>query len=113
MSAPAAVSAPARSNRRIMWLWAPEFADGCYLGPYSTRRRRLSSITLAPCRQVMGVRGQRSQAAGTERGERNLIVLDPSDVLHDAFAVRLPGIEAEGEVRSGFHAIALTSSLPS
>ena len=63
MSAPAAVSAPARSNRRIMWLWAPEFADGCYLGPYSTRRRRLSSITLAPCRKVMGVRGQRSQAA--------------------------------------------------
>jgi hypothetical protein len=46
-----------------MWLWAPEFADGCYLGPYSTRRRRLSSITLAPCRKVMGVRGQRSQAA--------------------------------------------------
>jgi hypothetical protein len=44
MSAPAAVSAPARSNRRIMWLWAPEFADGCYLGPYSTRRRHLSSI---------------------------------------------------------------------
>ena len=41
----------------------PEFADGCYLGPYSTRRRRLSSITLAPCRKVMGVRGQRSQAA--------------------------------------------------
>jgi hypothetical protein len=63
MSAPAAVSDPARSNRRIMWLWAPEFADGCYLGPYSTRRRRLSSITLAPCRKVMGVRGQRSQAA--------------------------------------------------
>jgi len=27
-------------------------------------------------------------AGGTERGERNLIVLDPSDVLHDAFAVR-------------------------
>ena len=63
MSAPAAVSAPARSNRRIMWLWAPEFADGCYLGPYSTRRRRLSSITRAPRRKVMGVRGQRSQAA--------------------------------------------------
>jgi len=63
MSAPAAVSAPARSNRRIMWLWAPEFADGCYLGPYSTRRRHLSSITRAPRRKVMGVRGQRSQAA--------------------------------------------------
>src|SRR5262249_62187662 len=62
-SAPAAVSAPARSNRRIMWLWAPEFADGCYLGPYSTRRRHLSSITRAPRRKVMGVPGQRSHAA--------------------------------------------------
>ena len=30
---------------------------------YTTRRRRLSSITRAPCRKVMGVPGQRSQAA--------------------------------------------------
>ena len=30
---------------------------------YTTLRRRLSSITRAPCRKVMGVRGQRSQAA--------------------------------------------------
>jgi hypothetical protein len=31
-------------------------------------------------------------------GERNVIVLDAGDVLHDAFAVRCPGIDAEGEV---------------
>ena len=30
---------------------------------YTTRRRRLSSITRAPCRKVMGVPGQRWQAA--------------------------------------------------
>jgi hypothetical protein len=29
----------------------------------AVRRRRLSSITRAPCRKVMGVPGQRSQAA--------------------------------------------------
>ena len=29
----------------------------------TTRRRRLSSITRAPCRKVMGVPGQRSHAA--------------------------------------------------
>jgi hypothetical protein len=33
-------------------------------------------------------------------GECNLIVLDAGDVLHDAFAVRGPGIDAEGEVSS-------------
>jgi hypothetical protein len=38
-------------------------------------------------------------AGGEEGGERNLIV-DASDVLHDAFAVRRPGIDAEGEVSS-------------
>src|SRR5262249_54392040 len=37
---------------------------------------------------------------GEEGGERDLIVLDASDVLHDAFAVRRPGIDAEGEVSS-------------
>src|SRR5262249_18536888 len=51
------------SGRQILWLWPPEFADGCYLGPYSPRRRRLSSITRAPRRKVMGVPGQRWQAA--------------------------------------------------
>src|SRR5262249_25069916 len=35
---------------------------------YTTRRRRLSSITRAPCRNVMGVPGQRWHAA--KRGER-------------------------------------------
>jgi len=35
-----------------------------------------------------------------EGGERDLIVLDASDVLHDAFAVRGPRIDAEGEVSS-------------
>jgi hypothetical protein len=36
-------------------------------------------------------------------GERNLIVLDAGDVFDDAFAVRCPPIDAEGEVSSGFH----------
>src|SRR5262249_3911780 len=36
-------------------------------------------------------------------GERNLIVLDAGDVFDDAFAVRCPRIDAEGEVSSGFH----------
>jgi hypothetical protein len=31
--------------------------------PYTTRRRRLSSITRASCRKVMGMPGQRWQAA--------------------------------------------------
>ena len=35
-----------------------------------------------------------------EGGERNLIVLDACDVLDNAFAVRRPGIDAEGEVIS-------------
>ena len=45
----------------------------------------------------MGALGQRSQAA-RKVGERNPIVLDAGDVLNDAFAVRGPGIDAEGEV---------------
>jgi hypothetical protein len=36
----------------------------------------------------------------TAGGERNLIVLDTGDVLNDGFAVRSPGINAEGEVSS-------------
>jgi len=37
-------------------------------------------------------------AGGEEGGERDLIVLDASDVFDDAFAVRRPRIDAEGEV---------------
>ena len=60
---------------------------------------RLSSITRAPCRKVMG--GARpALAGGAVGGECNLIVLDPGDVLDDAFAVRGPSIDAEGEVSS-------------
>src|SRR5215510_7807643 len=45
--------------------------------------------------------GTRPAFAGSaERGEPDLIVLDASDILHDAFAVRRPGIDAEGEVSS-------------
>jgi hypothetical protein len=39
-------------------------------------------------------------ARGEIGGERNLIVLDAGDVLNDGFAVRSPGINAEGEVSS-------------
>jgi hypothetical protein len=39
-------------------------------------------------------------AGGAEGGERDLIVLDARDMLHDAFAVRCPSIDAEGEVSS-------------
>ena len=39
-------------------------------------------------------------AGGEEGGERDLIVLDASDMLHDAFAVRGPRIDAEAEVSS-------------
>jgi hypothetical protein len=35
-----------------------------------------------------------------EGGERNLIVLDPGDVLDNAFAVGCLGIDAEGKVSS-------------
>jgi hypothetical protein len=47
--------------RRLMG--APEVPPGSVGGLYTTRRRRLSSITRAPCRKVMGMPGQRSQAA--------------------------------------------------
>src|SRR5262245_34796610 len=42
-------------------------------------------------------------AGGSESSERNLIVLDACDVLHDAFAVGCPGIHAEGEMRPYLH----------
>src|SRR5262245_9823721 len=35
--------------------------------------------------------------------KRNLIVLEAGDVFDDAFAVRCPRVDAEGEVSSGFH----------
>src|SRR6516162_8947004 len=37
-------------------------------------------------------------AGGAEGGERNLVVFDARDVLHDALTVRCPGVDAEGEV---------------
>jgi hypothetical protein len=37
-------------------------------------------------------------AGGAVGNECNLIVLDARDVFHDAFAVRCPSIDAEGEV---------------
>ena len=46
---------------------------------YTTRKRRLSSITRAPHRMVMGTPGQRSQA-GAVRCECNLVILDAGDV---------------------------------
>jgi hypothetical protein len=52
-------------------------------------RRRLSSITRAPCRRVMGVPGP-AFAGGAEGG---LIVLDASNVLQHAF--RSPRIDAD------------------
>ena len=64
-----------------------------------TRRSRLSSITRAPCRNVMGVPGQRSQA-DRNVASATLVVLDAGDVFDDAFAIRCPGIDAEGEVSS-------------
>src|ERR1700741_1986324 len=39
-------------------------------------------------------------AGGPVGGACNLIVLDAGDVLHDAFAVRGPRIDAEGKVSS-------------
>ena len=48
-------------------------------------------------------RARPALAGGVEGGECNLIVLDASDVLHDAFAVSGPRIDAEGEMRSSLH----------
>jgi hypothetical protein len=39
----------------------------------------------------------------TAGGERNLIVLNAGDVLEDAVARGVPYVNAEGEVRLGFH----------
>jgi hypothetical protein len=61
---------------------------------YTTRRRRLSSITRAPCRKVMGMPGQR-WAGGAVGNECNLVVFDTGNMLHDAFPVRGPRIDAE------------------
>jgi hypothetical protein len=50
----AAMAAFAKSRRRGSF-WSLTM-------PYITRKRRLSSITRAPCRKVMGVPGQRWHA---------------------------------------------------
>src|SRR5215813_5331835 len=43
----------------------------------------------------------RPALAGSAVGDEcNLVVLDTGNMLHDAFAVRRPSIDAEGEVRS-------------
>ena len=47
----------------------------------------------------MGVPGP-ALDRGSVGCQRDLIVLDASDVLDNAFAVRRPGIDAEGEVIS-------------
>jgi hypothetical protein len=39
-------------------------------------------------------------AGGAVGSECNLVILDAGNMLHDAFAVRGPSIDAEGEVRS-------------
>src|SRR5690348_283050 len=44
-------------------------------------------------------------------GERTLVVLDACDVLHDAFAVRCPSIDAEGEVRARYRHRSQSSKL--
>ena len=77
----------------------------------SSARRRLVQPTLyyAQASAVLdhsitlpqGDRNARPTLARGEIGsERNLIVLDAGDVLNDGFAVRSPGINAEGEVSS-------------
>src|SRR6516165_6003116 len=65
--------------------------------PYAVRRRRLSSITLAPFRKVMGVPGQRSQAA---RNVARASSYDAGNMLDDALAIGSPRIDAESEVSS-------------
>src|SRR5262249_6630188 len=54
-----------------------------------------SFLILAPNR-----RARPALAGGEEGGERDLVILDTGGMLHDAFAVRCPGIDAEGEVSS-------------
>jgi hypothetical protein len=72
------------------------------------RKRRLSSIARLPCRSDGNARP--TLARGEIGGERNLIVLDAGHVLNDGFAVRSPGINAEGEVSSRGHGIRDASS---
>ena len=66
---------------------------------YTVRRHRLSSITRAPLPQG-DRRARPALAGGAVSGECNRIVLDAGDVFDDAFAVRCPSIDAEGEVSS-------------
>ena len=66
---------------------------------YTVRRHRLSSITRAPLPQG-DRRARPALAGGAVSGKCNRIVLDAGDVFDDAFAVRCPSIDAEGEVSS-------------
>jgi hypothetical protein len=63
---------------------------------YTVRRHRLPSITRAPLPQG-DRRARPALAGGAVSGECNRIVLDAGDVFDDAFAVRCPSIDAEGE----------------
>src|SRR5262245_34050251 len=92
-----------------MYLWSrlgppgimtlPPTMRGLLDAAFFSHQRLLSSITRAPCRKREG--SARPALAGREEGgERDLIVLDASDVLDNAFAVRGPRIDAEGEVSS-------------
>src|SRR5262249_6148316 len=74
-------------------------SDPPSLGNYTTRKRRLSLDHSRALPQGDGGAGP-AFAGGAVGGERNLVILDAGDVLHDAFAVRRPGIDAEGEVSS-------------
>jgi len=42
-------------------------------------------------------------AGSAEGGERNLVIFDAGDMLHDGFAVERPGVNAKSEVRSRCH----------
>jgi len=65
----------------------------------------------APCRKVMGVPGQRF-AGGAEGGERHLVVLDASDVLHDAFHRRRSRVVTKCPARRAHTAFALGNNEP-
>ena len=58
-------------------------------------------MTLAPCRRVMGTRGQRSQAR-RESAENELVILDAGAMPHDALAVGGRHVDAEPEMRSRY-----------
>ena len=49
---------------------------------------------------------------GAEGSECNLIIFDAGDVLHDAFAIGCPSIDAEGEVSSQCGRLPFAPSAP-